>query len=229
MKAGYLFNAISVLFAFLIISCTSSSIILQENREKSEIIIFAERTGKLVAVANPLVNQEDFSLGTLTKSSYRYYLTKRGSNRKELIDMNFLKFIFIVDPACKTKIKYKSGNNTSNLELIIKDANGSKLYTGSPIRTEVKLTDDSKIIGELTQIDVKTGNLHIKTKLQDFNIPYNTIKGIKMSIEEVKLILIDGTERKGGLLKDDGNIIVLRTILGEETYDRRKVYKINYQ
>ncbi|MBN2160761.1 MAG: hypothetical protein JW807_15340 [Spirochaetes bacterium] len=179
----------------------------------------------------------DAGIYTVTKyntdeDSWSYSLelldVKGGSDKKISVMSSDLGFAFPFNPQKKGTLIY-TGGNTIPIECVIKGVKSSIIETSSDDKFEIKLVDGSQIVGEVAGINLKTGELLVKTRVKLFNLPPDVIESIITPKLEVNVILIDGSQRKGTLIKDDADGIVIKTILGEETYPRHKVHKIVYQ
>jgi len=96
-------------------------------------------------------------------------------------------------------------------------------------RYDVTLVDKSKLAGKVAGIDYKKNEIVIETRYKNYSLPVNIIFELIVFKIDAKVVLLDGSTRVGELLKDDGNEIKIKSILGEEIFNRREVLKIEYQ
>ena len=216
-----------MLSAVMVLQCASSTVIRQGDDDKTSAINYAGKTGTPVALMS-FLEKVEFKEVVVNTTNRNLYIVDKRTNRKDSLNPINVKYIFVMNPGYINKINYQAAGGTYPLEFFVKNFNGAAMVTGSKINAEVLLTDNTRILGKIARINFANGDITIQSKLRDFNLTKKVIREVKMSMNEVKLILIDGTERKGGIIRDDGNEIVIRTILGDETYQRRKIHKIVY-
>lgn len=94
---------------------------------------------------------------------------------------------------------------------------------------ELTSTDDSKIKGYATALDIETGAITIESKLNKWSFTPDKIKEFKVFTINVKLVFRDGSQRSGVLVSDDGKKIIINTSSGKEQYDRSTILKIDYK
>lgn len=108
-------------------------------------------------------------------------------------------------------------SNNDNYKLVSKD------------RYDVTLVDKSKLAGKVAGIDYKKNEIVIETRYKNYSLPANIIFELIVFKIDAKVVLLDGSTRVGELIKDDGNEIKIKSILGEEIFNRKEVLKIEYQ
>jgi len=226
MKEIKMYSILLIVAAVMTLHCKTSTVIRQEDSEKTNTVNYAKRTGFPVALMN-FLEKVAFKEVIIDKGDTNYVVDRKTNKRDYLNPIN-VKYVFVLGHGYVNKINYITSNGNYPLEFLAKSINGATLLTESKINAEVLLSDKTRILGRIGSIDFERGDIVIQSKLRDFNLTKNVISEIKMSMNEVKLILIDGTERRGGIIKDDGNEITIRTILGDEKYNRRKIHKIIY-
>jgi hypothetical protein len=227
MRTVTMHAIVFMLSAVMVLQCASSTVIRQGDDDKTSTINYAGKTGTPVAYMS-FLEKVEFKEVIVNRKNSNLYVVDKKTNREDSLNPINVKYIFVINPGYINKINYQTSGGAYPLEFFIKNVNGAAMATGSKINAEVLLTDNTRILGKIAGINFANGDITIQSKLRDFNLTKKVIREIKMSMNEVKLILIDGTERRGGIIRDDGNEIVIRTILGDESYQRRKIHKIVY-
>lgn len=139
--------------------------------------------------------------------------------------------VFKLNPGVKIALPFKYGWRKMEITGTVRGVKDTLVLITPDQKYELKLIDKSVMQGEITAVDCMKNEIVFTTKITSYTLAQDKIDDIKMvdSSVEVRLVLIDGTQRNGRLIKDDGRVIVVRTILGEETYPRDKVLKIEYK
>lgn len=197
---------------------------IQEAHKTREPIVIGFKNGfaGIYTVKN-YIEEED---------AWSYYLelvdVKSGSDKMISARSSDVGFAYPYRPGKKETLVYSGGSKIA-IECVIRDIKLPILETSSDDKYEVRLVDGSQIVGAIAGINLKTGELLVRTRVKLFTLPPAVIESITAPRLEVNVILIDGSQRKGTLVKDDPSGVTVKTILGEETYPRHKVHKIVYQ
>jgi len=112
-----------------------------------------------------------------------------------------------------------SYNDIKDGFVIIKPAN----------KTQMTLLDNSVMVGLINGYNLSNGEIVFKTNYRNYTITGDKILLLRDSGAEVKIILLDGSQRIGILTRDDGDKVSLKTIIGTEVFSRRDILKIEYQ
>lgn len=126
-------------------------------------------------------------------------------------------------------IKYESIHKTKKVNLsIIYDIDTAE-YFNNDEKLKVTISDRSFFIGTLADKMADSENITFLTPGKKYTIPKSKVLEIKYyNVSYVKLILLDGSEIFGTIIKDDGHSISLKTILGDMSFPRKEILKIEY-
>jgi hypothetical protein len=136
-----------------------------------------------------------------------------------------------VSPGIKFAIQYGPSDTINGT---VKTIAGSKMTFVSDKEYTVILKDKSEMRGRFTGYDFEKETITVTTKVSTINLAGGLISSIqsvntRVDNPEVNIVLIDGTKRNGELIREEANRIVVKTILGIETFNRDTIYKIDYK
>jgi len=171
-------------------------------------------------------------------------MVKLKNNRKQVFDAyenkhllsvqtksSDVKFVGFVTSLDKNKdsflFKKLNSNNTSQISI------NHDLDLAALINYEEKirlcLSDNSFLIGTISSSDLEKNNISFVAHNKKYTIPVAKILELKyFDVSKVKLIFIDGSEMFGSIVKEDGDKIFITTILGDQSYPRDEILRIDY-
>jgi len=150
------------------------------------------------------------------------------SSNKESNNLN-IGFVELTD-SFNGKFNFKSfltDNKIENL-YILKNVDSVSIIKENE-KMKLCLTDNSILLGSISNIDHENKFIKFKTPHKNYTVPKSKI--IEMNffdVSYVKIIFQDGSEIFGTIVKDDGDSILLSTTLGNESYNRTDILRIDY-
>lgn len=99
---------------------------------------------------------------------------------------------------------------------------------------KVTLLDNSILLGIVSDMNLENASVVFVAKHNKYNIPFSKIRDIRLfdptyvKTVHVNIIFLDGSEMFGTMVKEDGENVILSTILGEQSYPRKEINRIEY-
>jgi len=208
--------------------CKTTSIV-QSYMDKNKVLVKAYKAGKPVAI------KFSDSSGSFIIKEYsgdeeysRLLLSDKTTVKTYKKISDSIKFAYPLDEEGAT-VNYSFKGTNLVLKCRVKGIEGDTLQITSEKKFDVNMPDDSELFGIISGIGLTTGDLYLTSKIMTYRIPVDKIIRIHESSNDVKVVLIDGTQRSGILVSDSNNSIVIKTILGDEKYPRNTVNRIEYK
>lgn len=217
--------SLAVFFSF---SCTSVSKFQQELNHK--VAEEAFKSGEPVFIKCGWFNQN----GVYTVTSYSasdgiINIKKIGSNETDSSMLWRIENIYFVKKEFMTDwtIKYSKGSYT--LKGSIAEVTKNLIKIKPFYKTDLTLIDNSVMTGLISGFYPASGDIIFTTKFKNYTLSGDKILKLSDSGSEVKVILLDGSQRLGLLTQDDGDKVTIKTILGIESFNRKDILKIDYK
>lgn len=113
--------------------------------------------------------------------------------------------------------------------LLIRQNIDSVSFINAENKIRVCLSDQSTIIGNILSSDIDNNNIVFEAHNKKYTIPGSKILNMKLfDINYVKVVFLDGSEIYGSIKEDDGQNVYIATILGDESYPRKDILRIDY-
>jgi hypothetical protein len=206
----------------------------QDNDEIKKLLTGVSGSKNIVLIKRSMWGGgEDFYyVKSWSTSNFRgMFFVLEDINTKERKEMGLLeiKCCYVLKLGSKLGVPFKCSNGTIMIKSTIKSIEKSRINFQSGEKFNLTFIDKSVIQGEISYIDLSNNTIVFRTKVRNFEIAGDKVASIETAVEKVKVILLDGSQRIGELLKDSKTEIVIKTILGEESYQRNHVLKIEYE
>ncbi|MCU0847190.1 MAG: hypothetical protein MUD12_04815 [Spirochaetes bacterium] len=228
MKQKYIFFIFLSVALLPLPGCKTTSII-QSYMDKNKVLVKAYKAGKPVAI------KFSDSSGSFIIKEYsgdeeyaRLLISDKSTGKIYKRISDSIRFAYPLDEE-GTIVNYSFKGTNLVIKCRVKSIEGDTIQITSEKKFEVNMPDDSELFGIITGIELMTGDIYLTSKIMTYRIPVNKIIRIRESSNDVKVVLIDGTQRSGILVSDSNNLIVIKTILGEEKYPRNTVNRIEYK
>ena len=194
--------ALIFLFALSIIQCSSAD--KELTRSNKKILKEAYNNKQLISI----------------------YLRKSSNAKLDSMDVGFVTYI---ESNQNDRFFFKSIKSKDTIDLSVKyDVDGIS-YISNEEKIKLSLSDNSVFIGSILGANLVDNNILFETQHKKYTIPGSVIHNIQsFDTSHVKLIFLDGSEIFGSIVRDDGDSIFLATILGEVSYPRNDILRIDY-
>lgn len=211
------------LFAVSVISCASSTSVMNDSKKN----IMQKSRDENIPVYYKFMNSDKPEISTVEKFSNLYVKFEDSEKMQPIQDLDYITFI---KPGMKTEIPVMGRYYASVVEGTISKFVHPVIYFSESESYKITLIDNTTLFGHVNSINLETSTIDFSTKITRLPIDCTKVKEmVKAELRDyVEITLKDGTKRKGHLEKEDGKVVILETVLGNEKYSREKVLKIDY-
>ncbi len=167
------------------------------------------------------------SIGSDPYGLYQYKFKETLTGRTIPVTRYPIERLMKINPPVNIILVLEKTGSLVALDTVYRGINGKTVLMSSG-KCILTMIDDSAIQGEVVGYNLETGLISFATLVKTFEIEQKNLQSISAYEDKVKLILLDGSFRNGILVKDDGAVVSIKTMLGIETYERAAVIKIEY-
>ena len=210
-------------FAFSIISCATTTTVMNDSKKN----VMQKSRDENIPVYYKFKNAEKPEISIVKRFS-RLNVEFENSDKKQYIQE--LDYITFIKPGMKTEIPVMGRNSAGVIKGTISKFVHPVIYFRKSESYKITLIDDTTLYGHVNSLNLETKTIDFSTKLTRLPVDCSKVKVLKSTDlrDYVEITLKDGTKRKGHLVKEDGRVVILETVLGNEKYSRNKVLKIDY-